>query len=115
MKSGESRVVDRPQRGTFKIRLHRRGPWVAAAIVDRPDGLHALVNGAAAEALGMKALAPADVVNFIWNFGVRIDVDQYCAMVEAHDRAMREAPWSAHANPDMPVKPGEVPVEDLMP
>lgn len=61
----ESRRVDEPRPGYFRMRLVRGGPYVAARIWQGKTGLLAHVNG-----------APTDL-DRVWLFGHEIDLAEY--------------------------------------
>jgi hypothetical protein len=76
-----SRRIDQPDPGFFKLRLVKRGPFVAARITYDPPLWSAEIND---EPCGLHDPDPAraDGVFRIWTVGVRIEKAEYDRMRE---------------------------------
>jgi hypothetical protein len=126
MSRREPLKLDDLQPGTFKIRLVRNGPWVAAELIvargmitTTEDGSPVLapVPVTALADLLVEATMEGEAFRHplfrLLYFGVRIDRDEYEHLLETAAWARRHSPRSAAANPGRPVDLGTVPIRDL--
>ena len=91
------RPIDQPEAGYFRIRLVRKGMFVAARIHNHLGFWSATINGQACGAIDSDP-ARADGVYRIWTTGVQITKQEY-------DRLLRSPPSS----PRLPVDIGSMP------
>lgn len=91
------RRIDQPEPGYFKVRMVRKGPWVAARIGQRFGFWFAEINGTGCGATDPDP-AKADGVYRVWSTGAVITKTEFEAL-------LRKPP----ASPDKPIDLGSIP------
>jgi len=80
MRWNQSRVIDRPEPGFFRLRFARGGPWMPARIIFAADLWGAEINGRPA---GLPHRDPhmAPGVMRVWQGGRRINAEDYAYLL----------------------------------
>lgn len=103
------RRVDEPETGTFKIRLIRGGPWVAAEITRDDDGRwQAWIDGTPKETAHIDPALAGDVFA-VWHYGDMITRSEHDFLVKAARWARAHAPDRPEANPRRAIRVGSLP------
>jgi hypothetical protein len=89
-KTEPPRAVDRPETGFFRMRLVRKGPFVAAQINHQNNHWWAVINGDKYPPAADPAAAP--YVFDVWLAGERITEDEYNYLTARRTWAAQHAP-----------------------
>lgn len=108
-RSWESRRVDEPSPGFFRIRLVKGGPWVAAEIRRGEDKVWTgLIDGKPGETSSADPAAASDVFR-IWHSGEFIPEHEHAYLVQRAQWCRIHQPDSPEANPTRPIDIGRQP------
>lgn len=105
----DPRRVDLPEPGTFRLRLVRGGPWVAAEIERDALGVWTAVIDGERQVPGHPDPALAEGVFRVWHYGHAIDASEHAFLVARARWARIHAPDSPEANPKRPIRVGSLP------
>jgi hypothetical protein len=103
----ESRMVDQPEPGFFRMRLTNRGPYVAARI-EHADGLWRATIDDVVQDPAHADPAKAEGVLRIWHGAMRVDEDSYNHALAISRWARENDPNHPAANPTQPVNIGKM-------
>lgn len=101
MRHEPSRRIDQPEPGFFKLRLVRRGPWVAAKIVFDGKLWGAEIGGRPAGPPHADHDVAGNVMR-IWTAGTRITADEYVYLIDVARHAAAN-PEHPSADPRRPI------------
>lgn len=98
MNAQPPRRIDQPEAGTFKLRLVRKGPWLAARITHAMGFWSASIEGLPC---GPRHTDPfqADGVSRIWESGTRIEQAEYDALLRTPSATPKNLPIDLGALP----------------
>lgn len=99
----QRREVDNPQPCFLKVRLVRRGPFVAARIRHEDGVWWAEINGSPAD-FTHEDPAKAGKVLELWAGGIFIEEEEYRYLLALAAHATEHAPTSPIANPKEPIR-----------
>lgn len=107
----DNRSLETPSPGTFRVRLVRFGPWVAAKIVNENGLWWVELDGR--EYGGDADPWRAEHMERVWFHGHRIAEDEYRAALAVSMWARTNAPDHPAATPDRPIDMISVPISSL--
>lgn len=103
----QSRRVDQPEPGHFRIRLVKGGPWVAAEIRHVDGAWVALIDGV--PKTPHPDPAQAEDVFRVWHYGERILPHEHQYLIEFAAYVRVHIPDAPEANPTRPIAIGREP------